>query len=207
MNKEKLNKLANAYVQTKCERTFNEIYAEVNTYLSLKAETIANSILADVYDVIALYEDVLIRTLQEFTEGDFANLFYLALRNARASMYRKNKLRQQYRFSETESDAPTLELASDYELEPDVIRRLTKKKEAEKRQLLDFILRAAKPDPMTTAIVDEILKDDSYAKAVNYRAIAEKLGTYDNAVKRKLRNLAKFYDEKRFGDVCDYLAV
>lgn len=99
-----------------------------------------------------------------------------------------------------DEEAPTSEIASDYDLEEEVIQRFSKKKEADKRQLIDFLLQSAKTDDVTTAIVT------NFSQHKSITALAKALGLHHEIVKRKLRSLSRHYDANRFGDINDYLA-
>lgn len=106
-------------------------------------------------------------------------------------------------------DAPTSSVEMLVDEDYDVAYEVIKKKEADKRQLVDFLLESTtihKDNHSTmTVIIEEYRKDDSRDKSDN--AIAKSLGMHHETVKRKLESLAKRYDANRFGDVREYLAV
>lgn len=86
------------------------------------------------------------------------------------------------------------------EVEPRVINRMYRKKEADQRQLIDFLVNdPVKVDTVTTLIVTE------FSKYPSITALAKALGLHHEVVKRKLLALSRKYDANRFGDIRDYL--
>lgn len=77
---------------------------------------------------------------------------------------------------------------------------LYKKKEAQQRQLLNFLLESTKiqNDPTMTAIIEGLPRYNSVM------ALAKALGLQRNTVDRKLRRLARYYDPEIHGDILDY---
>lgn len=105
-------------------------------------------------------------------------------------------------------EAATLEIPSEYDLEGnEVIRqghnliRLHKKTDADKRQLINALVENS--DSLTTAIVNEYLVTTDARPT----AIGKTLGIHHEIVSRKLRRLARNFNESQFGKINDYLAV
>lgn len=94
---------------------------------------------------------------------------------------------------------PTFEFISEVDIEKEVISPT--KKCADKLQLIHALTSQA--DEITTAIVKRMLENPDATK----NSIATELGIHHQIVDRRLRRLAKNYDEKRFGDVSQYLAI
>lgn len=115
------------------------------------------------------------------------------------TFYRRSIPIRQYGTSSNE-DESSYEIADEYNLEQTVLDRLHRKKEADKRQLIDFLLEST-TDSVTTAIVT------NFPRYKSITALAKALGLHHEVVKRKLRALSRLYDANRFGDYHDYLAV
>jgi DNA-directed RNA polymerase specialized sigma24 family protein len=109
----------------------------------------------------------------------------------------------------SEEDALTSEVADDYNLEDHVYDRLYKKKEPDKRKLIESLLDPHQVDTVTTLIVTNMLRCDNNGvpQYPSITALAKALGLHHEVVKRKLRALSRRYDANRSGDVEDYLAV
>lgn len=101
--------------------------------------------------------------------------------------------------SDGEEDAATSRIPDEHNLEDYVL----KKKEIDKRQLIDFLLESAQiqNDSTMTAIIAEFPRHKSIT------ALGKALGLHHEVVRRKLRSLSRYYDANRFGDIRDYLAV
>lgn len=98
-----------------------------------------------------------------------------------------------------EDGNPTFELAGEVNIEEEVVS--PKKKCEDKRQLISALLSSA--DELTTAIVTQMLKNPDASR----KSIADRLGIHHQVLTRKLSKLAKNYDQSRFGDLSQYLAV
>jgi DNA-directed RNA polymerase specialized sigma subunit len=98
--------------------------------------------------------------------------------------------------SNGEEDAATFEIADTFNLEETVTDSLVK------RQLIEKLVENKK-DPLTTAIVREYLSPEQPSPT----AIGLKLGVHHEIVKRRIKSLSKFFDEKQFGSLDSYLAV
>ncbi|MBJ6364203.1 sigma-70 family RNA polymerase sigma factor [Paenibacillus sp. GCM10012307] len=106
---------------------------------------------------------------------------------------------EQYSSNKDDEDAPTSEIADEVIIENEVI----KKKEADQRQLIDFLVTKdpSQVDPETIDIISR------FSQYPSITALAKALGLHHEVVKRKLRRLARNYDANRFGDYRDYLIV
>lgn len=97
-----------------------------------------------------------------------------------------------------EDGNPTFEFESSINVELEATEPI--KKCEDKRQLIHALLESA--DEITTAIVDRMLENPDATR----NSIAAELGIHHQIVERKLKRLAKYYDETRFGDISQYLA-
>lgn len=123
------------------------------------------------------------------------------IRNREGTYYRKTFCVLDAEPVDEDKDAPSSEIPDDYNIEDHVLKRLYKKKEADQRQLIDFLLESTtiQSDPVMVAAIDGIMRGET----VN--AIAKSLGLPRNTVDRKLKRLARFYDPDKHGDIRDYL--
>lgn len=199
--------LAERYLTSKKEEHFEELYKELHRKWDRSLHATAASLDADVHDLCAVYDDILLKVLNllETSPGDFISLLNSSIKRAKISLLRKSISRRRFILVEEgergDSDAPTFEFASDYNLEDHVIDLVDKKKEADKRQLIDFLLQSAKTDSVTMAVVT------NFPRYKSITALAKALGLHHEVVKRKLRRLSRHYDANRFGDIRDHLAV
>lgn len=100
-----------------------------------------------------------------------------------------------------DEDTPISKL-SDGESTENAFFRRRYKKEADQRQLIDFLANdPSQVDRETRLIVSQFSQYESIT------ALAKALGMHHEFVKRKLRKLSTRYDANRFGDYRDYLAV
>lgn len=123
----------------------------------------------------------------------------------RACRYIKSRETKFYRVTGKGSEDSEDTLISEF-VEPTLTDGsvLEKKKEADQRQLIDFLLDRAN-DPVTTLIVTKYAELQNGTMSIT--ALAKALGLHHELVKRKLRALSRYYDANRFGDYHDYLAV
>lgn len=196
----KLNMLVENYRIDRTDAAFNDVYIELQKVRSINESLVIRSGYGDASDALEIFHKVLIRILEK--QGEFGRLFHKSLKIERLYFFRKRKReteKQRSLDSMMDDGAPTLKLLqSDYDLEDSVLR----KKEADQRQLIDFLVNDPdKVDPVTTLIVTEFPKYQSIA------ALAKALGLHHEVVKRKLTALSRRYDANRFGDYRDYLAV
>ncbi|MED1423707.1 hypothetical protein [Bacillus altitudinis] len=83
------------YRETKNELVFNEIYRELIDKQRKKFSTIAQSINSNESDVIALYEDILMKCIEKW-DGirPFEHLYKFSMKRARANVYRNQSVRR-----------------------------------------------------------------------------------------------------------------
>nr|WP_231503968.1 sigma-70 family RNA polymerase sigma factor [Bacillus sp. UNC437CL72CviS29] len=213
-----INKIANEYLKTSDESRFNDLYINLKREYRNKVDYwSASTYLATRHDIEALFDDVILnvlKTLRESNGGDFVNLFSRSLKNMYISLLRKLRTRRKREFlyddKTTDKDfiySDTLvegewsfsNNPSDFDLEEHV----TKKKEADQRELIDFLADPEQVnDETTTAIVETFITNDGPTTPT---AIGKKLGLHHSTVIRKLERLAKRFDERQFGDYRDYL--
>lgn len=87
-------------------------------------------------------------------------------------------------------------IVSGQNVEAEVVNKMMR---YEQRKLIDFFYE--KSDEQVRAIIESFI-EKPYLTA---NMIAKHLGVHHSKVHRELRKLAKLYDEKRFGEVDDYL--
>lgn len=100
--------------------------------------------------------------------------------------------------SEDDEDGQ-VDFKDDYDLEDDLIRRSEIKTDADKRQLINALVRDS--DQTTINIVREVLAGTD-AKPT---AIGKALGIHHQTVTRKLKYLSRKFDESIFGEIDTYL--
>lgn len=83
------------YRETKNELVFNELYRELIDKQRKKFPTIARSINSNEADVIALYEDILMKCIEKW-DGvrPFEHLYKFSMKRARANVYRNQSVRR-----------------------------------------------------------------------------------------------------------------
>lgn len=208
MEHEKLNSLYVRYRVDNDQGTFRELYDGLSEHWRKHRSIVLRSGKGDANDALTIFDTVLMRLTQKDNVQDFLRTLMTSLKNARLDFY-KMKLRHDSKLEwdqlgeerDEEEGAPTpIILKSEVTPEDEF---LSKKKEADQRQLIDFF-RSTKTDATTTAIVEAILgaKPD-----VKDSVIAKSLGLHHEIFKRKLRKLSHQFDANRFGEVRDYLAV
>lgn len=205
--KSNINQLALKYRENPDERLFNRIYNDVMTKHNESIREVAKQHRIDEFDVQAGYDDVFIKCLTSFKDN-FEHLLNYSLKNKRLELRRTRASRDKYETFITgtteESDVATLDYllmkqdrveSGDYSEEyvrnndlPSIIKSITEKIK----------------DPTTTAIVNEVLADETLGK-FRPTAIAKKLNVHHSVVTRKLAQLKKYYDSASFGDHRDYL--
>lgn len=100
-----------------------------------------------------------------------------------------------------EDGNPSFEFESEINVEIEAIESLEPTKKCEdKRQLIHALLESA--DEITTAIVNRMLENPDASR----NSIAAELGIHHEIVTRRLKRLAKHYDQARFGEISQYLA-
>jgi hypothetical protein len=202
MNSQQLNKLVIKYQRDRSDETFAQIYAMVSTnWRSL--ETVGKSVKASGAEVLALYEDTLLRCIEAHKTGDFEHFLNQSIKRRRTDIYRKKKRLTEFEVfaapveNEDGSEAANFEIADEFNLEA----HITAKKKADQRQLIDSLLNGA--DETTTAIVEAFLAHPKPTAT----AIAKELGYHHSKVTRALNRLAGKFSTKQFGDYHDYLVA
>lgn len=207
MEYEKLNSLANHYVETNDSRDVDDMYIGLTAKWSESLKTVAASLRTDAAEIQSMYNEVFVKSIQAFKGGDFAKLLSRNLRNARASFSRKQTVRNKYRYESIDKpageDAPTSELKDSYILEDHVYERMHKKKEADKIKLIDFLLESAEihSDSDMAPTIDRIKRGESLY------SIAKSKGAHPYQLDRKIRRLSRFYSQETHGDILDYFSV
>jgi len=213
-HKDRLNELVRQYQELRSDELFSEIYGIISKRWSGKTAIIANSRKVDELDVIAMYDDLLLKALEKYKpgEGDFENLFSVMAMNQQNKLSRKRKTVMKYETklvpAEGESEAATFDRAlaeQDGVENGDFVEYLTQKKETDQLQLIDSLMQPI-TDPTTTAIVEAILSDRTLGK-LKPTAIAQQLNVHHSKVTRSLSKLRKYYDESTFGDYREYLLL
>jgi hypothetical protein len=202
MNSQQLNNLVIKYRSDRSDETFAQIYAMVSTnWRSL--ETVGKSVKASGAEVLALYEDTLLRCIEAHKTGDFEHFLNQSIKRRRTDIYRKKKRLTEFEVfaapveNEDGSEAANFEIADEFNLEA----HITAKKKADQRQLIDSLLNGA--DAKTTAIVEAFLAHPKPTAT----AIAKELGYHHSKVTRALNRLAGKFSTKQFGDYHDYLVA
>ncbi|MGF9711679.1 hypothetical protein [Paenibacillus naphthalenovorans] len=207
VNNVKLNNLVQQYQMSKQAETFREIYLLISNEWKSWVRRDVRRTLSDAHRVLEIYHEALLKAIEIYNKekGNFIKLLqrcvtYLRSREQRDNLVRMRREEISLTVRTSDEDAPTSEVASEYNLED----HIHKKKEADQRQLIDFLLDRAN-DPVTTLIVTKF-REDEFGK-MSITALAKALGLHHEVVKRKLRALSRHYDANRFGDIADYLAV
>jgi hypothetical protein len=201
---EELNELVKKYQGDRDDYTFTELYRLVfSNWRNLKA--VAKSIKASEAEILAAYEDELLKCIEVYDEskGDFINLLNRYIWRKRRRIYTKKKTVYKYEMYENvisnENDMQTeqYQIQDDFNLEEVALS----KKEADQRQLIDSLLSGA--DETTTAIVETFLQHSKPTPT----AIGKQLDIHHSTVIRKLEKLASKFDSKQFGNHTDYLVA
>lgn len=202
MDNKQLNKLVVNYQTSGDQSTFRVIHNETLGKRIRQAEVTARTQGVDKDDLLEVYDDTLWKVIVKYdlSQGNFANLLNNSIsRNVKRLMRDTGRFKRRYQLTvdkPSDEDAATFEIAADYDLEREVIKKRT-----DHRQVIDSLTRNS--DAITTAIVNAYLYDDDTRPT----AIGRKLGIHHEVVKRKLSRLSRNYDATRFGDISDYLAV
>jgi len=183
--------------------SFNNLYEALAEHSAINRSIVLRSGCGNANDALTIFDDVLMRLIRKDNVEDFSRAFLKSLRNARVDYFRKwkrtnGRLKWIDDITEDDEGAATSTdiLRSDYVLEDDV----TKKNEAEKLSLVDFILDSAKNliGPEMTAIIKGLPDYDSVNEA------ATSLGMHRNQIARPLARLTRFYNREVHGDLRDY---
>ncbi|WP_157349610.1 sigma-70 family RNA polymerase sigma factor [Bacillus sp. EE-W1] len=204
-----INEMVNNYLRTGDDFIFTGLYTSLSEVYRDKLRYWSTSTyMANEHDITGLFHDVIqkvLKSLRNNAGGDFVKLFAVSLKNEYNSLLRKLRTRRKYELydgpnsDEEENTAMFETIADEFDLEEHVI----KKKEADQRELIDFLTDPAKvSDETTTAIVESFITNDGPTTPT---AIGKKLGLHHSTVIRKIERLAKRFDERQFGNYRDYL--
>jgi DNA-directed RNA polymerase specialized sigma24 family protein len=200
MKNEQLNNLVLDYQRTRSEEVFEQIYANVSASWR-RLDTIGKSIRTDGAEVLAGYEDTLLKCIESFDNRvDFVKMLSRSIRNKRGDIYRKKKrIYQHEQYIAPVENEDGSEVAFEIEDEFNLEEYIIAKKKADQRQLIDSLLNGA--DTTTMAIVEAFLAHPKPTAT----AIAKELGYHHSKVTRALNRLAGKFSTKQFGDFSDYL--
>lgn len=205
-----INKMANDYLRTGDDSVFTDLYTSLSEEYRDKLRYWSTSTyMANEHDITELFHDVIQKVLESLRKnvgGDFVKLFTVSLGNSYISLLRKLRTRRKYELydgPETNDGKNTAmfdTIKDDFNLEEHV----TKKKEADQRELIDYLTDPGQVnDETTTAIVESFLANDVFLTTPT--AIGKKLDLHHSTVVRKIKRLARRFDERQFGDYRDYL--
>jgi DNA-directed RNA polymerase specialized sigma24 family protein len=190
----KLNRLAALYRRTQDQVVFSEIYEELRDQRLKNERVVKRSGYGDADDALGVFHEAIMRVLRSDFD-DFGKSLAVSLRNARIDFFRKTRReRERYPMQDDYKDEegaaiPAIELVgTEATIVEDAVH---KKKEADKRELTDFLLESAKilkDHSVTTAIVKEFRSPQF--ESVN--AIGKSLGIHHEVVKRKVKRLSRF---------------
>lgn len=206
-----LNRLALTYYAERSELNFQDLYAESSKlFLGVHIQMTLRTGVGHQHDAEESFNDALLELAKRDDIEDFGRMLSSALRMKRAMAHRTNtRRRKRYRMElddgvkQEDGTYIPKHIAVEMETaEEKALSTMFRKKEADQRQLIDFLANdPSQVDHDTTLIVSQFEKYDSIT------ALAKALGMHHESVKRKLRKLSRRYDANRFGDVADYLAV
>jgi len=180
------------------ELSIDDFYTRLEPLKKIHMNKSILSYKMDEHTSLEIFDDTFFELVGVMDEvSNFEHAFNKALHMKRLF---KNRTNLRRRARETITDDITKVAPTTKYIEDSVVQ----KEEADHRQVIDFLLRAAKPDATTTAIVEAYLIAPPSASR---KEIAKSLGLHHEIVKRRLKYLARFYDANRFGEHYDYLAV
>lgn len=175
--------------------TTSELYRELSPLREIHIRKSLQSYFLDEHTALEIFDEVFMDITDSIQNVERWFNKALHLRRIDASRHLKSRSKYEQVKDTLLKTAPTVD-----NVETTVIQ----KEEADHRQVIDFILRAAKPDATTTAIVEAYLIAPASASR---KEIARSLGLHHEVVKRRLQSLSRHYDANRFGEHYDYLAV
>jgi len=198
------------YQRTKGEDIFNDIYHFLKDTLidgknkSAYFKSVAHNTKTSQHDVIAVFDDTVLESLNKYKEGNnYLNYFKWLLKRRIANLYKKEKsLREKVIYdedlnsSEEDEELNSLENISVSKSDETELCIIAK----EQRQLVDHLIRGE--NERTTAIVQTFLSTN-----MTPTAIGKHLGLHHVVVKRALTRLAAKHDPKQFGSHRDYLVA
>lgn len=153
--------------------------AYMRVVLTQRASRVANRTERKYYDSMMFYEAGMVGDDGETQEIDFP---YIKNRDIPLSVSHED-----IQFS--------------WAVEEQVINDMENKTDADKRELIDALITNS--DSLTKNIISEYLKSED----ANPTGIGKKLGIHHQTVIRKLKRLAREFNEREFGEIDAYLAV
>lgn len=231
MNSKKVNLLAEQYIQSGLESDFNELYRYCSKFWEKQYSVIAYQLYSNVDEVRALYEDKLLECLSKYENqgsNKFSNFLSMSLKNARADLHNKNKKqydREVYPmgFSEHSDEIKKGDASSmldlhiaqnkigyfdENKIEQQAIGLLEvhrKKTQLEKQHLI--LLLADKQKAQVKTIIQLAYQQLKSSGSINYTAIGKQVGIHRSNVKRKLEKVRHTYDEKKYGNLENYIGL
>lgn len=203
----RINQLAKQYNENPTNGNFYLLYKELEAKSKKKFRLEAKVLGIDEQELRAAYDDLIMDCLETFTDN-FEHYFNKAYRIKKKELVRNTMTRNKY--------IKQVNLKNDEQTDIEVIDRIIISKgdfeddtyikevdEGIQRQLVTHFISKTK-DPLTTAIVKEVLNDET-SNQLKPTAIGRKLGVHHMVVTRKIAQLKKYYDSTVFGDYRDYL--
>lgn len=158
----------------------------------------------DTNDADSVFNDVFVKVTRKEVVLDLGAMLRTSLRNARVNFMESEKRRgdrvSKYLDDDDEGQTQTPEQMRSRSAEHDVFYS-EKEKEANQRQLVDFILESAKIhlDPMMIAVIERIKLGETP------NAIATSFGVKRNVIDRMIRKLARWHNPEVHGTITDYM--
>lgn len=205
---EKLNSVYEEYAKGKV--TFDKVYEAATKQREIHKRIVSKYTGVDETAALEIFDDAIVFLLsKDKPHVNFENALNSRLKSRRINLIRDtNRRRQRIKsldgMTEEEGEDKPSNIAvveSNYSLEDDVLQR---NKEADQRQLIDFLTQTAKSDTTTMIVVEAYMQAPLSASR---NEIAKYIGIHHEVIKRRLTALSRYYDENRFGDRRDYLAV
>lgn len=188
MEKQTVNRLYDGFLNG--QNNFSELY---NSLVGLRTK-ILNTL--DEHTKVEIFDDCILSVVSKrIPNEDFYNYVSRSLRNAKMDYLRKQKKRRDFEVVSEFIEETAATVSDDYSVT---------KREAEHRQVIDFLLAQAPTDAITTAIVNGVL--NSTSPDVTPNGIGIQLGCHPQQIRRKLRKLSRYYDEAVFGSFHGLLA-
>lgn len=197
MGDEKLNTLAKQY-RAGNESAFNELYEMLDAgWFKKQREQDIHRYPNEKHEVNAMYDDLLLNTLEGFRE-DFASYLKVSLKHGRRRLRRRIRGREFNEKSleelEEEAGAPTPEELTS----PNPFEYVAEKEKARnQRQLISEL--AARADDFTQTVVNLFPGYNSM------NALAKALGVHHSKVSRSINRMSRRYDANRYGKIHDLL--
>lgn len=203
-----INKLAKMYKENPTELIFNRLYEVVKDKHKINFQSESSFIGVDPQELEAAFDDVIIECLQTFKDN-FEHLISSAYKTKKKELMRNDLIKNKYiqnlkiNYNNEETEIEIMDKLFTANRKVDKGKEQSNIQVENQRQLINYFLDKVK-DPLTTAIVKEVLDDGSTGK-LSPTAIGRKLGVHHSKVTRELAKLNKYYDSGRFGDYRDYL--